>query len=127
MRLPFLHGWSILKHGVEISKSRTALWQVNHGVPVHVLAGTHGKLVAYPPLGKAMIAVGGWLFGLTSFGWRFSVAVVGSLAVLLVCRNMRRMTGSTLPRLPGPFLPEPFCPETGGPHGCGRTRVTHFN
>ena len=43
-----------------------------------------------------MIAVGEWLFGLTPFGWRFSVALVGSLAILMLARIVRRMTGSTL-------------------------------
>src|SRR6202040_3166824 len=35
-------------------------------------------------------------FGLNSFGWRFSSAVFGSLAILLICRIARRMTRSTL-------------------------------
>jgi dolichyl-phosphate-mannose--protein O-mannosyl transferase len=43
-----------------------------------------------------MIAVGEWLFGLTPFGWRFSVAVVGSLSILMLARTVRRMTQSTL-------------------------------
>ena len=43
-----------------------------------------------------MIAVGEWLFGLTPFGWRFSVALVGSLAILMLARIVRRMTSSTL-------------------------------
>ncbi len=36
------------------------------------------------------------LFGLTPFGWRFAVALVGSLAILLLARIARRMTRSTL-------------------------------
>src|SRR5258708_20640548 len=43
-----------------------------------------------------MIAVGEWLFGLTPFGWRFAVAVVGTLSILMVARITRRMTRSTL-------------------------------
>src|SRR5258708_12124530 len=43
-----------------------------------------------------MIAVGAWLFGLRRFGWRFAVAVVGTLSILMVARITRRMTRSTL-------------------------------
>ena len=43
-----------------------------------------------------LIAVGEWLFGLTPFGWRFAVAVVGSLSILMLARITRRMTSSTL-------------------------------
>ena len=50
----------------------------------------------HPPLGKIFIAAGEWLFGLTPFGWRFAVAVVGSLAILMTARITRRMTRSTL-------------------------------
>ena len=39
---------------------------------------------------------GSGLFGLTPFGWRFAVAVVGSLSILLLARIARRMTRSTL-------------------------------
>jgi dolichyl-phosphate-mannose--protein O-mannosyl transferase len=54
------------------------------------------EYVVMPPLGKWLIAAGEWLFGLNSFGWRFSAAVFGSLAILLICRITRRMTRSTL-------------------------------
>src|SRR5258708_15354460 len=43
-----------------------------------------------------MIGVGEWLFGLTPFGGRFAVAVVGRLSILMVARITRRMTRSTL-------------------------------
>ena len=36
------------------------------------------------------------MFGLNPFGWRFAVAVVGSLSILLLARIARRMTRSTL-------------------------------
>ncbi|MDR1634825.1 MAG: phospholipid carrier-dependent glycosyltransferase [Bifidobacteriaceae bacterium] len=40
--------------------------------------------VAHPPVGKWMIAFGMWLFGPeSSFGWRFSAAIAGTLGVLL--------------------------------------------
>ncbi len=52
--------------------------------------------VVHPPLGKWMIGVGEWLFGMTPFGWRFAAAVVGTLSILILARVARRMTRSTL-------------------------------
>ena len=49
-----------------------------------------------PEVGKLLIAVGEWMFGLNSLGWRFARAVFGSLAILLMCRVARRITRSTL-------------------------------
>jgi dolichyl-phosphate-mannose-protein mannosyltransferase len=87
--------WAILQHGVEINHVKNANALLTAG-STKILAGTQGELVAHPPLGKMMIAVGEWLFGLTPFGWRFSVALIGSLAILMLARIVRRMTGSTL-------------------------------
>src|SRR5580658_7297639 len=55
-----------------------------------------GEYVVQPEVGKLMIAIGEALFGLNSYGWRFSSAVFGTVAILLVCRIARRMTRSTL-------------------------------
>ena len=59
--------YSILKHGVELNAVDTAK---NRNVVDHLLVhgNTHiltntGEYVVHPPLGKAMIAVGEWLFG----------------------------------------------------------------
>jgi len=87
--------WGILKHGVEIEHVKNADTLLAQG-KTNILAGTQAELVAHPPLGKEMIAVGEWLFGLTPFGWRFSVALIGSLSILLLARIVRRMTRSTL-------------------------------
>jgi dolichyl-phosphate-mannose--protein O-mannosyl transferase len=54
------------------------------------------SLVVHPEVGKWMIAIGEWLFGLTPLGWRFSAAFFGALMVLVMCRLVRRLTGSTL-------------------------------
>ncbi|MDQ1696970.1 MAG: dolichyl-phosphate-mannose-protein mannosyltransferase [Frankiaceae bacterium] len=73
--------FSLLKHGVELDSN------------------THDStpgFVVHPPLGKWMIAAGEQLFGNTPLGWRFSSAVVGSLAVLMVARIARRLFRSTL-------------------------------
>jgi dolichyl-phosphate-mannose--protein O-mannosyl transferase len=93
--------WSILQHGVE--------WQFTKNANDLILAGQHGasiftpcagtgcgEYVVQPPVGKLLIAVGEWMFGLTPFGWRFASAVIGTLAVLVMCRVARRLTRSTL-------------------------------
>jgi dolichyl-phosphate-mannose-protein mannosyltransferase len=86
--------YSILRHGVEY----------NHGSNVNalLLRGSGniftgpGEYVVHPPLGKEMIAAGEWLFGLTPFGWRFAVALAGTVSILMTARIARRMTRSTL-------------------------------
>jgi len=87
--------WSILKHGVEIDHVSNVNALLANG-STHILIGTQAEYVAHPPLAKAMMAVGEWLFGLTPFGWRFASAVVGTLAILMTARIARRMTRSTL-------------------------------
>ncbi|WP_084957054.1 dolichyl-phosphate-mannose--protein mannosyltransferase [Thermoactinospora rubra] len=52
--------------------------------------------VVHPPLGKWMIGVGEWLFGMNPFGWRIAAAVIGTLSILILARVARRMTRSTL-------------------------------
>jgi dolichyl-phosphate-mannose-protein mannosyltransferase len=86
---------SLLHHGVELGPT------FNHGPDVN-------DFIVHPPLGKWMIAVGEWLYPghpktingtiypSDTFGWRFSAAVIGTLAVLILARTVRRMTRSTL-------------------------------
>ncbi|MGH2402543.1 MAG: dolichyl-phosphate-mannose--protein mannosyltransferase [Candidatus Limnocylindria bacterium] len=52
--------------------------------------------VVHPPGGKWAIASGEWLFGMNPFGWRFAVALAGTLAVLMLARIGRRLFRSTL-------------------------------
>jgi dolichyl-phosphate-mannose-protein mannosyltransferase len=87
--------YGILTHGVEINHVKNVNALLARG-NTHILIGTQGEYVVHPPLGKILIAAGEWLFGLTPFGWRFAVAVVGSLAILMTARIARRMTRSTL-------------------------------
>ena len=87
-------GYGILRHGVEINHVKNANALLAQG-KTNILA-QGGELVVHPPLGKIIIAGGEWLFGLTPFGWRFAVAVAGSLAILMTARIARRMTRSTL-------------------------------
>ncbi|MEW1690409.1 dolichyl-phosphate-mannose--protein mannosyltransferase [Streptomyces sp. NPDC091265] len=51
--------------------------------------------VVHPPVGKWIIGIGEQLFGFTPFGWRFMVAVLGTLSVLMLCRIGRRLFRST--------------------------------
>src|SRR6201995_1647984 len=92
--------WSILNHGVELTLAGNAnsIIQAGHTNIFAPCNGTSacGEYVVQPEVGKLLIAVGEWLFGLNSFGWRFASAVFGSLAILLICRVARRMTRSTL-------------------------------
>jgi dolichyl-phosphate-mannose-protein mannosyltransferase len=52
--------------------------------------------VVHPPVGKWTIGIGEYVFGLTPFGWRFMMALLGTVMVLLVIRITRRLTRSTL-------------------------------
>src|SRR5579872_3592560 len=92
--------WSILNHGVELTlvNNANAIIQAGHTnifAPCNETAAC-GEYVVQPEIGKLLIAVGEWMFGLNPFGWRFASAVFGSLAILLICRIARRMTRSTL-------------------------------
>lgn len=51
--------------------------------------------IVHPPLGKWLIAAGEAVFGTDSFGWRFPSAVAGTIAVVVLVRLTRRLTGST--------------------------------
>ncbi len=86
--------FGILKFGVEHNyvSGRNAL--LVNGNP-HIFS-SGGEFVVHPPVGKLLIAIGEWTFGLNPFGWRFATAVIGSLAILVLARITRRMTRSTL-------------------------------
>jgi dolichyl-phosphate-mannose--protein O-mannosyl transferase len=84
----------ILKFGTEHNYAANRNTLIARG-DAHIFT-RGGEFVAHPPLGKIMIAAGEWIFGLTPFGWRFAVAVVGSLSILMLARIARRMTRSTL-------------------------------
>jgi dolichyl-phosphate-mannose-protein mannosyltransferase len=87
--------FGILRYGVEhnvIGGNTDAM--VAHGQTSIFAPG--GSFIVHPPFGKLLIAAGEGLFGLTPFGWRFAVALAGTLSVLLLARITRRMTRSTL-------------------------------
>lgn len=77
----------------EVYYARDAASLLEHGVELD----EKGPLfIAHPPLGKWAIAGGQALFGDNSLGWRFSAAVAGTLAVLMLARIARRLFRSTL-------------------------------
>ena len=94
--------WSILQHGVEWNALKTAnlnqLIIAGHtSIFITGCSGSGcGEYVVQPPAGKLLIAVGEWLYGLNSLGWRVAPALFGTLAILVMCRVARRLTRSTL-------------------------------
>lgn len=81
--------WSLLKFGYE----RRAVEGANElllagGSSIHT---DQAAFVVHPPLGKWVIALGEWLFGLNPFGWRIVVAVLGVAAVVILHRTARRL------------------------------------
>lgn len=48
--------------------------------------GNKPEFIVHPPVGKWLIACGIKIFGNNEFGWRFAVAIVGTLLILLFAR-----------------------------------------
>jgi dolichyl-phosphate-mannose-protein mannosyltransferase len=88
--------WSMLKYGYEGTwpDGKISNPQVLAHPQVIPLSNV-GSYVVHPPTGKWIIAAGEWLFGLNPFGWRFMMAVLGTLSVLMLCRIGRRLFRST--------------------------------
>ncbi|QGV80188.1 dolichyl-phosphate-mannose--protein mannosyltransferase [Streptomyces ficellus] len=86
--------WALINQGYEGSwpKDVDASILADPGA-VAVPAGP--GYVVHPPVGKWVIGAGEWLFGFDPFGWRFMVAVLGTLSVLMLCRIGRRLFRST--------------------------------
>lgn len=63
--------------------------------PGAVLVPTDPGYVVHPPVGKWVIGIGEKIFGFEPFGWRFMVALLGTLSVLMLCRIGRRLFRST--------------------------------
>jgi dolichyl-phosphate-mannose--protein O-mannosyl transferase len=86
--------WSLLRHGVEMEYVQDANQMILDGK--HDVFTGDPAYVVHPPAGKWIIAVGEQLVGLDPFGWRFAVALLGTLSVLMIARIARRMTRSTV-------------------------------
>ena len=91
-------GYSMCRSGVELrvlspQKRRDEPFG---GATPDVSSPPDGDFVVHPPVGKWVIGFGEWLFGADSgWGWRFSVALLGTLSILMVGRIARRLFGST--------------------------------
>ena len=86
--------WSVLHFGYamkwpdnandSIANGITNVWLNQPDSPVH------------PQMAKYLIAIGEWMFGMNSFGWRFMSCVCGCLLVAVIIRMARRLSRSTL-------------------------------
>ena len=91
-------GWSMFKAGYELKwagegKVVDPKWNAGD---VNVFTGDP-EFVVHPPVGKWMIGAGEWIFGPTSsWGWRFSAALVGTVSILMLALIARRLFDSTL-------------------------------
>ena len=89
--------WSYLRFGVEIDEVENhkdlMLQAGDNWRTVEAFSGEPGFIV-HPPVGKWTIAVGDYIFGVTPFGWRIAVAILGVLAVIITARIVRRLTRS---------------------------------
>ena len=89
--------WSYLRFGVEIDEVENhkdlMLQAGDNWRTVEAFSGEPGFIV-HPPVGKWTIAAGEYLFGVTPFGWRIAVAILGVLAVIITARIVRRLTRS---------------------------------
>ncbi|GAA0205194.1 phospholipid carrier-dependent glycosyltransferase [Cytobacillus oceanisediminis] len=86
--------YSLLQHGYVQDFVEDANDKIVAGDLADLMTG-QPAYIAHPDGGKWLIALGEQLFGMDSFGWRVSAAVVGALTVLVLARLVRRLTGST--------------------------------
>jgi dolichyl-phosphate-mannose-protein mannosyltransferase len=87
--------WSMLNHGYVRGYVDKANDKILDGKTMGVWKDDP-SMVVHPEAGKWLIAMGEKAFGMDPFGWRVASAIVGSLMVLVMCRLVRRLTGSTL-------------------------------
>jgi dolichyl-phosphate-mannose-protein mannosyltransferase len=85
--------WAVLQTGAERVWSDDADEQILAGD----LSGLtdEAKFASHPPMGKWVIASGEWVEGLTPLGWRLGVALLGTLAAVVMVYLARRVTRST--------------------------------
>lgn len=65
----------LLKFGVEVSANKP-------------------EFIVHPPIGKWVIALGIQIFGDNPFGWRFMLALLGTLSILLIAKIATRLFGA---------------------------------
>lgn len=86
--------WALINQGYEGSWPKDIDKSILKN-PDAVAIPTDPGYVVHPPVGKWVIGFGEQIFGFTPFGWRFMVAVLGTLSVLMLCRIGRRLFRST--------------------------------
>ncbi|MEW2631701.1 phospholipid carrier-dependent glycosyltransferase [Streptomyces sp. NPDC048389] len=86
--------WALINQGYEGSWPKDIDKSILDD-PSAVAIPTDPGYVVHPPVGKWVIGLGEKLFDFTPFGWRFMVAVLGTLSVLMLCRIGRRLFRST--------------------------------
>ena len=85
--------WALLRTGAERDWADGADDQILDG-DLSALTD-EASFASHPPMGKWVIAAGEWVAGLTPFGWRLGVAVLGTLAAVVMVYLARRVTRST--------------------------------
>ena len=95
--------WSLLNNGYVQTYLTDADGNTETDINADILDGHVDQvwtgdpsLAVHPDVGKWLIALGEKAFGMDPFGWRIASAVAGALMVLVMCRLVRRMTGSTM-------------------------------
>jgi dolichyl-phosphate-mannose-protein mannosyltransferase len=88
--------YSLLLYGHERTWVERADARVLEGIDPGSLLTAEPSFVVHPPVGKWVIAAGEWAQGMDPFGWRFGVAVLGTLAIFLIARIAMRLTRSVL-------------------------------
>ncbi|WP_425863718.1 dolichyl-phosphate-mannose--protein mannosyltransferase [Arthrobacter sp. TWP1-1] len=87
--------YSYLQSGYERNWAEKANDLFNQGIFTSL--ESTAEYVVHPPVGKWMIAFGMWLFGSDStFGWRFTAALVGTLSIFILALIAQKMFRSTL-------------------------------
>ncbi len=93
-------GVSFLRYGYErqdLTSSHSTSVDVQWAAGNTHIFSTQPEFVVHPPVGKWMVALGELIFGPTSsWGWRFSACVCGTLAILMTGLIARRLFRSTL-------------------------------
>ncbi|GAB2448166.1 phospholipid carrier-dependent glycosyltransferase [Nocardioides hungaricus] len=96
--------WSLLNFGYERDTTEDANKILLQGPTTDGVYKDGPEMIVHPEVGKWLIALGIKAFGMDPFGWRVASAVVGSLMVLVMCRFVRRLTGSTMLGVVGGLL-----------------------
>ena len=90
--------WSMTLHGIEWNwknKADDAILAANgNAAAIAKMMSDSSAYVVHPPVGKWVISLGEMMFGLTPFGWRFMVCVLGTLSILITARLAQHLTRS---------------------------------